>query len=166
MLIPLASALLTGKGVEMGLNCTYSLFKPAPGKQGADSDRGNSPLKNLLFSFPLHDPGEVQVARFPTQENIFSIISSVHLQTDTVFSGSTHSVAPGNGTAMGWQELKLSLLQIHPRSDGLPLRSVQFIELHLVQERGGSDQARVLHLPTAGNTTPYEPFLPLRAAPE
>lgn len=94
--IPPATALLTTKGIEMGLTCTCILFKLAPGKQGADCDRGNSTLRNLLFSFPLHNPGEVQVVRLPTQKNIFSIISSVHLQTDAgAFSGSTPPVAPG-----------------------------------------------------------------------
>lgn len=79
----------------MGLSCTCILFKLAPGKQGADCDIGNSTLRNLLFSFPLHNPGEVQVVRLSTQENIFSIITSVHLQTDAgAFSGSTHPVAP------------------------------------------------------------------------
>lgn len=53
-----------------------------------------------------------------------------------------------------------------PRSDALPLTSVQFTELQLEQERGGSDQARSLHLSKAGNTAPHEPFLPLRAALE
>lgn len=59
--------------------------------------------------------------------------------------------------------VKMSPLQIHPRTDALPLRSVQFTELHLEQERGGRDQERSLHLSKAGKTTPDEPFLPLRA---
>lgn len=166
MPIPPASALLTNPFQPLFLSCTCILFELAPGKQGADSDRGKSTGKNLLLSFPLHNPREVQVVCFPTQENVFSIIRSVHLQTDTgAFSGCTHPVAPGchcNGVAGA----EVVTTPNPPRCDALPLRCVQFTELQLEQEWGGSDQARSLQLSKAGNTTPYEPFLPLRAALE